>query len=274
MSGNKSSLVPAEILALSGIRGKDPARVLELESQPAPREALSGVHVAKVLLDAKCRIVVATDPQSLGADRIRYLGMRLRGLKSSIRPRSIVVTSPHPEDGKSTMALNLAATLAENGKRSVLLIEGDLHRPGVAGALGLDPVPGLAECLESNLDPIEALSVIDPLGFYLLQCGKASMNPTELLLSAAFPRTMARFTPHFDWIVVDTPPVAPLSDGLILSRQLDGTLLVVRADRTPKEAIEEAVTKIGPERILGIVVNAAEELNSLCSKFSPYYQRR
>ena len=97
------------------------------------------------------RIVLHTDPLSPGADRFRFLRMCLRELWSAGKLRSLLITSALPLDGKSTIALNLATALAEGGKRSVLLLEADLHKPSLNEQLGLKARPGLTELLKRRL---------------------------------------------------------------------------------------------------------------------------
>ena len=214
-----------------------------------------------------------TDPHSDGADRLRYLRMRLRELREMTKLRSIVITSPMPQAGKSTIAMSLATTLAEMGKRTVLLIEADLHRPSLATSLGLRPQPGLAECLEAGLDPLSQVRKMDPLGWYSLQAGRPRGNPTELLQTDALKTVMERVSPYFDWILM-TPPVLPLTDALLLARQADTALLVARADRTPREAIEESLKLIGQKHVLGIILNGAEGLGRLYSKYYGHYGKK
>ncbi len=179
-----------------------------------------------------------------------------------------------PEDGKSTIAMSLATNLSEQGQRTVLLIEADLHKPALARSLGLRPRPGLAECLEDGLDPLSQLRKVEPLGWYSLQAGSPRGNPTELIQSDALKALMERLTPYFEWILIDTPPVLPLTDALSFSRQVDATLLVVRADRTPREAIEQALTVIGRKHVLGIVLNGAEGLGRLYSQYYRHYGKK
>jgi protein-tyrosine kinase len=188
--------------------------------------------------------------------------------------RSLLITSALPQDGKSTVALNLATVLAQGGKHTVLLIEADLYHPSLAQRLGLRARPGLAECLESGLDPISAIRRLEPLHCYLLQAGEYHGNPTELLQSDLLPGVLQRLSPYFDWILIDTPPVAPLTDALLISQHVDGCLLVVRADRTPREAVEEAIKLLGTKRVLGILFNGAEGLNRLYSKYYGYYGKK
>jgi capsular exopolysaccharide synthesis family protein len=241
-------------------------------SRPAPE--LAQVRTVEVAIEPASRIVVHTEPRSPGADRFRFLRLHLRELCQTGKLRSLLVTSPLPGDGKSTIALNLATALAEKGRRAVLLIDADLHQRTIAQTLGLPHGPGLAECLESDLDPVRAICRILPLTCYLLDSGTPSRNPTEMLQSESFSRIIRRLSPLFDWIVIDAPPVIPLTDALLLSRQTDATLLVVRADKTPSEAVEEALSVVGQQNILALILNGAEGLNKRYSKYYEYYGKK
>jgi capsular exopolysaccharide synthesis family protein len=245
------------------------------ESEPDDKAAiLDRIPVERVDVVPSSRLVMITDPRSPGADRVRFLRMRLHEIRRRAKLKSIVITSPLPDDGKSTIALNLATALAEGGKRSVLLVEADLHQPALAKVLEVAARPGLAECIEESADPLLSLWHLDPLHVYILQAGLARGNPTELLQSVALPKLLERLSPYFEWILVDTPPVAPLTDALTISRVVDGTLLVVRAERTPKDVVEEAVEQIGTRHLIGIVLNAASGLNKVYSKYTKYYGRK
>lgn len=233
--------------------------------------ALQHILVEKVALEPNSRAALLMDPHSAGADRFRYLRMRLQDLRQIAKLQSLVITSPLPEDGKSTMAMCLATALAEGGRHSTLLIEADLHRPTLANSLGIRPERGLAECLVSRLDPLSEVRKIEPLGWHFLYAGKVKGNPTELLQSDALPVVIQRVSPHFEWILIDSPPVLPLTDAFSLSRQADATLLVARAERTPRGAIEETLKLIGRKHVVGIILNCAEGLNGLYSKYYGSY---
>jgi capsular exopolysaccharide synthesis family protein len=236
--------------------------------------ALQNVPTEKAALEPDSSAALLMDPQSAGADRFRYLRMRLRELRQLAKLQSVVITSPAPKDGKSTIAMCLATALAEGGKHGVLSIEADLHHPSLAEGLGLQPRSGLAECLEGGLDAMSATRKIEPLGWYLLEAGKAKGNPTELLQSDALAALMHRVSPQFDWILIDAPPALPLTDALSLSRHVDATLLVAWADRTRREDIEEAIELIGRKNVVGIVLNGAEHLTRLYSEYYGYYRKK
>ena len=228
------------------------------------------IPVEEVHIDPASRIVSYTDPSSPGADRFRFLRMRLRELWNTKKLRILLITSPLPEDGKSTIAMNLATALAEGGKRSVLLIEADLHRSPLTGQLGLKGGPGLGECLEGGLNPLSAVRRLEPLGWYLLTAGQPQRNPTDLLQGDALSVVMQKLSPHFDWILIDSPPVNPLTDALSLGRQANASLLVARAGRTPSEALEKAITLLGRQHVLGVVLNGVEEVDRLYSGYYTY----
>jgi Mrp family chromosome partitioning ATPase len=192
---------------------------------PADWDEPSALPVENAEILPETRLAFHADPRSPGADRYRLLRMRLRELGSSGKLKTLLVTSPLPHDGKSTVCLNLATALAEGGKKNVLLIEADLHQPVV--------------------------------------------NASELLQTAALAGVMSKLLPRFDWIIVDSPPVLPLSDATSLTRYADATLLVARADQTVREAIDETIAIIGRQRIVGIVLNG---VNSFDRSYSKYYK--
>ena len=239
-----------------------------------PTSALREIPVEEVAIKPECRLVFLTDPSGAGADRLRLLRMRLREFRDLAKLQKLAITSPLPQDGKSTIALNLATALAEGGNRSVVLVEGDLHHPTLAERLGLKTRPGLAECVQRGLDPMSAIQRLQPLNFCLLQAGQAHGNPTELLQSGQLSGVFDSLASHFDWVLIDTPPVVPLTDALSFSRLADASLVVVRAGQTPRKAIEDAIERLGPKNVLGIVFNGAEGLNRLYSQYYGYYEKK
>lgn len=232
---------------------------------------LEKIPVEQANLLPESRVVFHTDPRGPAADRFRYLRMSLREPWETGKLKTLLITSALPKDGKSTVALNLATALVENGKRSVLLIEGDLHHPTLRQQLGLQPGPGLSEAIEEKADPISAIRKVDPLGIYLLPAGEPRGNPSELLQSEDVVSVMAKLTPLFDWIVIDSPPLAPLADALALARIADGTLMVARAGQTSVHDVEETIERIGKRRVLGVILNAVEGLDRIYAKYQGYY---
>ena len=245
-----------------------------VEARPATSSGsfdLGQVPVEQAQITEASRLVYFSDPDSPGADRFRLLRMRLWPLWESGKLKTLLITSPQPQDGKSTVVLNLATALAEQGQRRVLLFEGDLSQPSLSRHVGLPNRPGLGECLEHGKDPLPLLRRIEPLGWYLLSAGEVQGNPAELLQSPVLGEIFEKVSPYFDWIIVDSPPVIPLTDTLSLKHHVDAGLLVVRAERTPRGMVENAVARIGSKHLLGLVFNASEELGQAYSEYRKQY---
>ena len=253
----------------------DPSDTSSMPIETLSAQVEKSVHLDQIAIEEVevrpgSRIVMHTDPRSAGADRFRFLRMCLRELWSAGKLKSLQITSPFPQDGKSTIALNLATALAEGGKRNVLLIEGDLHRPALSEQLGIETRPGLAECVEDSVTLGSALRRIEPLGWYLLTAGELRSNPTELLQTDAFASVIQRLTPHFDWVLIDSPPIIPLTDAMSIARQTNATLLVAREGHTTRQSIEKAIAMLGRQRVLGIILNAVEGLDRIYSGYYGY----
>lgn len=218
------------------------------------------------------RLVVYSDPRSAGADRFRLARARLRNIQATRKLKTLLITSPLPEDGKSTVALNLATVLSEHGKVPVLLIEGDVFRPGLVKRLGLKPWPGLTDCFERGGDPMLAIRRVDPLGFYLLPGGRPVDDSNSLILQSSFTSQLINglASSSFSWVLVDSPPTTPVADILALNALVDATLLVARAGKTPRETIEESTKALGRDRIIGVILNGVEGLERTYSKYYGY----
>ena len=219
----------------------------------------------------KSRLVVYSDPTSAGADRFRMAQIRLKSLQAARKLKSLLVTSPLPGDGKSTVALNLATVLSENGKVPVLLLEADVFRPALVDRLGLKPWSGLTECYERGDDPMLAIRRIDPLGFYLLPAGHAVEDGVSFLQSNFVMQFIKGLSSSvFSWILIDSPPTTPVAGILALKALTDASLLVARAGETPREAIEESTRNLGSDHILGIILNCVEGLDRVYYKYYRY----
>jgi capsular exopolysaccharide synthesis family protein len=246
-------------------------------SEPPPGPAYKDVGaqripVESVQVEPASRLITFIDPYSPGADRFRLLRLKLQELWNTGKLKTLLITSALPQEGKSTVALNLATSLAQGGKR-VLLVEADLYSPSIAQKLGLQHKPGLVECLELGWNPWSTIRQLEPLGFFFISAGTISKAPMELQADAV-EDILQKLVDQFDWILIDAPPVMPLTDAMILARQTDATLLVARNGRTPREAIAKAISYVGRQRVLGIVLNGIEGLEQLYSRYHGYYANR
>ena len=244
-----------------------------LEDHPAPNHTFTPARtlpdfpVEKALLSPETRLIYYSEPRSQAADRIRLLRMRLKEHWVAGKLKKLLVTSALANDGKTTILLNLATALAERGKRSVLVIEADLHYSTLANTLKLGSCQGLTECLTNDaLPPLSVIRRIEPLGWHFMPAGEPCRNPTELLQTPALEKLMQKLSTSFDWILIDSPPVIPLTDPISLQQHADASLLVVRAGRTPREVVDQAIGLLGKKNILGVVLNGVE------TKQHHYYQ--
>jgi len=245
------------------------------ETQASDRSpTVIDVQVENVRIGPEHRIVFYTAPSTPGADRIRYIRMHLRSMQEARGLKTVLITSPIEADGKTTLALNLATALAEDGKRRVLLLESDLHHASVAARLGLsNTAEGLAECLDKGLNPLSVIRRIDPLGWYLLPAGPVRQNATELLHTLSYPTLLKEVSGYFDWILIDSPPVIAVSDAVFLRQHADATFLIVRAGHTPQATVDESVRQLGRQNIAAILLNAAEGLDRVYYKYGSKYYR-
>lgn len=212
-------------------------------------------------------LVAVGDEQSLGAEKFRFLAVRLRQLRQSRTIKKILITSTIPQEGKSTVAANLACTLARRKQHKTLLLEGDLRRPTVAQRFGLGPVPGLSEWLRGETGSMNIYR-LESLGLWALPAGSAPENPLELMQSGKLSQLMERLTEWFDWIVIDSPPVLPLADTSLWARMADGILLVTRKSITEKQQLQRGLEALDRSKLLGALVNGSTD-----AAHSDYYQR-
>jgi len=171
---------------------------------------------------------------------------------------TVLVTSPAPGDGKTTMASNLAIAMAQAG-HTVLLIDCDFRRPRQHRIFGLKDDVGLSSVLAGQHTLTEAVQATAVPNMSLLPCGPIPNNPSEILNSQVFADTLEELKGKFDHVVIDSPPVNPVTDARILAASADVTIIVVRADKSTRKLSEnarESLLGVGAN-ILGVVVNDA-----------------
>lgn len=206
------------------------------------------------------------DPRSTFAEAFKNLRTSILLASPERPPKHIVVTSCEPQDGKSTVATNLAIVLTQLGKR-VLLVDADLRRPRLHASFGVPNDSGLSNVLSGNAEIAEVVLTTDVPGLGLLCSGPIPPNPSELLGSPALAAMLAHVDEDlgFDHVILDTPPVASVTDPVLLSSTLDATIVVVRAGKTSREALAHSVERLKQSRarVAGTVLNAiTEEMGS------------
>lgn len=191
-----------------------------------------------------------------GTDAFRQLRTNLEFAAVSQDMKSLLVTSSQAAEGKSTVALNLALSIAQSGQR-VILVDADLRLPSVAAATGLEGVVGLTTVLIGRTTLAEATQHWGSGGLSVLTSGPLPPNPTELLGSAAMKNLIEELEAEYDMIIFDAPPVLPVADAAILTRYTDALLLVVGATRVSQHNLTKAVEQLSlvHANVAGVVLN-------------------
>src|ERR1700733_7471517 len=245
-----------------------PANRDAFDTDPAaPLEDLEHCPVLPVSLRDDSRLVSVVKEGSLAAEKFRFLAVRLRQLRHSRPLKKILITSSIPQEGKSTVAANLACTLARRKPQKTLLLEGDLRRPNIVSQFGLGKLPGLCEWLSGESQSINIYR-LESLGVWILPAGSTPQNPLELMQSGKLSPLMGQLEAWFDWIVIDSPPVLPLADTSLWSRLADGILMVTRKGTTEKQQLQRGLEAIDKSKLLGALVNSSAN-----AAHSDYYQR-
>ncbi len=219
-------------------------------------------------LSPRSRLVCITEREDPAAEAFRLLGVRLRHLRRDRPLKKLLITSTIPQEGKSTIAANLACALALGSHPKVLLLEGDVRRPSLSQVFGLAKVPGLCECLQGGRPLAASVYRLEKPSLWILPAGSVSGNPLELLQSGKLSAVMDRLAAWFDWIVIDSPPVLPVADTSVWTRLADGILVVARRGITERRQLQRGLEALDSTKLIGAILNSSE-----ASTYSDYYYR-
>lgn len=223
------------------------------------------------------QLVSLVAPTSIEADQYRGLRHTVERMRREAGLQMIAITSPGAGDGKTVTTLNLAGALAQSRDASVLVIDADLHRPSVAEYLGLEDPRGhgLADLLRHEERSLaETVRRLDALNLSVLPSGISETGVYELLNSARLESLLKEARAAYDFVLVDTPPLAPLPDCRVIGQWVGGFIVVVTAHRTPRRALAEALNQLDPSKVLGLVFNADDRPLSPYSSYYSYYRSK
>ena len=203
--------------------------------------------------------IVSKDPKSIAAENYRILRTNIQYSSFDNEIRKILVTSSEPGEGKSTTAGNLALTFAQDGKKTII-IDCDLRKPTVHKKFNISNTVGLSDVMLDYKNINKAIHNVDK-NLYVLPAGKVPPNPSEMLGSKALDALLDELDKIYDVIVIDSPPLLAVTDAQILSKKVDGTVLVIRSNFTKKDSVlaaKEVLTKV-KATILGTVLTRVDE---------------
>ena len=202
----------------------------------------------------------------------QYRLIRTKIVQHPAHPKMLIITSPGPGDGKTISAINIAGILALRHNANVLLIEADFRRPTVSSSLGLPNEPGLANCLHGSSTLQDAIIRVEQFpNLYVLPVGASGVNPAELLDTERWESVCSAARRHFDFVIIDTPPIGSVADYDLIQAKGDGVIVVVRPDHTDRDLCLKAFDRIPDEKRVGVVMNCAEEWFLWKTQESYYY---
>lgn len=218
-------------------------------------------------------LVVARDPKSSGAEAFRSLLINLRFIVTREQPMRLLITSAGVDEGKTVTAANIALVMAEGGRRTVL-VEGDLRRPTLSRVMEIRRGPGLSEALLGD-ERIEDVLQAGPLpSLSVISSGRVPPNPMDLLSRPGLDRLIQSLSERFDIVIIDSPPVLPVADALVMASLVDGVVLVYKVGATSRGALKRSMSLLDQARanVLGIVLNDVRTQLTADYDYAKYYR--
>ncbi len=211
-------------------------------------------RISQAINSDKRQLVTHLEPHSIPAEAFLALRTNIHFILTNQKHKTLMLTSCLPGEGKSTVAVNLAATMAQTGAK-ILLVGCDLRRPSLYAALEQSDTPGLSDMLSKGSK--SALRRLDALGFDFIPAGTEPPNPTQLLSSDAMKRFLEVAKQQYDFVILDVPPLIPVTDTLILSSLVDLSLMVLEPCRIPEKLLKRAIQLLHNHEaeIAGVVIN-------------------
>jgi capsular exopolysaccharide synthesis family protein len=219
--------------------------------------------------DERTMLFFQENDSRMGAEEFRTLRSRLYQIREKMPLKRLMVTSALPKEGKSFVAANLAQVMVRQHGRRALLIDGDLRNPGMHRHLGATQSPGLADYLLGECDEFAAMQRGPMENLFFMPAGRSVPSAPELLSNGRLKLLLQRVEPLFDWIIMDTSPVIPVSDATLVAKFCDGILMVVRSNETPSDLAKRAREEFPDKLLLGVVLNGASSGKHAHSKY--YY---
>lgn len=209
--------------------------------------------------------VVDKKPKSIAAEAYRSLRTNIQYSSIDEKYKVIVVTSSEPGEGKSTTAGNLALALGQGGHQ-VLLVDCDMRKPSIHKKFKISNMAGLSDLLISKYKMDEVIFQYND-NLTIVTSGNIPPNPSEMLASKSMEKYLEEMKEHFDYIILDTPPLQAVTDAQVLSTKADGTLLVIRAEETKRDSVLNSVNLI--KKVNGTIIGTI--LNGVDNKRNKYY---
>jgi len=254
----------------TGAEQPPPRQNAHRSEQSAPQQPVPTSKSAMKTADGvEPHLVSFLAPTSFEAEQYRTLRLIVEQRHRDANLRTIAVSSPTAEDGKTLTSVNLAGALAQAPETRVLLVNADLRRPSLTKHLALADSggPGLTDAILNPAISLEAvIKPCPPFNVAVISSGRSLATPYEVLKSARFGELLQEARRRYDYVILDTPPLIPLSDCRLIEKWIDGFLVVVAAHKTPRKLVQEAINVVDPAKMVGLVFN-----NDDCPAFGYYH---
>jgi capsular exopolysaccharide synthesis family protein len=224
----------------------------------------------------KPHLVTLVTPTAFEAEPYRVLGHLVAQMHKDAGLGVLAISSPSAGDGKTTTAINLAGVLAQEPGARVLLVEAELRRPAMLTYLGLKDAGGkglVGATLEPALSLERAVHSCPQFNLSVLSAGHSVASPYDVLKLPRFGELLYEALQHYDYIVVDTPPLIPFADCRLIEQWIDGFLVVVAAHKTPPKLLADALHVIDPAKLVGLVLNKDDHLAAQYYQTYRYYSQ-
>jgi len=275
---------PAAVaMELSGSDGsKSPPAPAVVPTAPLNRDIVFEEDIFPVeefsLSNATTQMQRAMDPGTILGEQFRILRTRLSLMQKQNGIKTILITSTVPQEGKSFTSYALAGVMAQEQGKRIVIIDADLRKQGSGREYGLNlsaEINGTTQVLQGTSEFRKSLlKSIEP-EFWFLPSGPLPPNPSEILSSPQMEKTLGYAAGRFDWVIVDSPPALALSDPNLIAHLCDTVVFVVRANSTSAKLAQEAMNKVGRERICGVVLNRKKQMHSSRHYYQYYnYQKQ
>lgn len=255
-----------------------PEPIEEIRPEPERRFYMDVPHeVSLPSMDDK--LVTYREPGSIAAEQFRKLRTQLLGMRLPTPPKTIMVTSATDSEGKTLVATNLSTVLAHDLHSHALLVDADLRNPALSRWFGLQSGRGLSDYLAAGATMPELLTKTNVDKLTILPSGTSQDNPVELIGSRKMHALVQEMRERYSdrYIIFDSSPLLATTEPSVLTRLVDGIILVIRAGVTPRETVMQALSTVERDKLLGIVLNDLEfESDSLSARYfgsSEYYYR-
>ncbi len=232
-------------------------------------EELNPLPEFSVAVPPNPRLVAMMEKEGVGAEKFRMLAARLQYLRKQRQLKKLVITSTLKGEGKSVISANLALTLAR--RQRTLLIDGDLRQSGLRDLFGNHDLLGLTDWWEEAADITDFLRRVNELPLWYLPPGEATGEPLEILQSQRMSEMLTQVAEWFEWVIIDSPPLAAVADPNVWATQADGTLLVVEQAKTPKKLLGKTLEGIENLKVIGVVVNGSQDTSH--QYYRQYYKK-